>query len=398
MSELTPTRTAALARLDAFLPRAGRDYAALRNYDRPGHPHVSGLSPYIKTRLLTEEEVLEAVIAGHGEKSAEKFIQEVFWRTYWKGWLEQRPGVWSAYRRDLDAALNRVQTESGLRLAWEDACNGHTGNPAFDHWAQELVQTGYLHNHARMWFSSIWIFTLRLPWELGADFFLRHLLDGDAASNTLSWKWVAGLQTTGKNYAARASNIEKYTDGKFGPGLDLAENPAPLLGPPHPERSELRPSMVPTPGMRTGVLITDDDLSLGRILADVDPVAIGYVSTVHMRSPLQVSETLAGFSQGGLVDTAARYDGEADQEQLSIDNLADWVARHEIAQIVMPYQTVGPGRDSLEIAKSKMPDLPVVEIKSYYDDISWPSATAGFFKFRKAIPKILENLKSPAFI
>jgi deoxyribodipyrimidine photo-lyase len=65
---------------------------------------------------------------------------------------------------------------------------------------QELVETGYLHNHARMWFASIWIFTLRLPWELGADFFLRHLLDGDAASNTLSWRWVAGLHTKGKHY------------------------------------------------------------------------------------------------------------------------------------------------------------------------------------------------------
>ena len=61
-----------------------------------------------------------------------------------------------------------------------------TGIEGFDDWARELVDTGYMHNHARMWFASIWIFTLRLPWALGADFFLRHLLDADAASNTLS--------------------------------------------------------------------------------------------------------------------------------------------------------------------------------------------------------------------
>jgi deoxyribodipyrimidine photo-lyase len=66
-----------------------------------------------------------------------------------------------------------------------------------------------------MWFASIWIFTLGLPWRIGADFFYRHLLDGDAASNTLSWRWVAGLHTRGKAYAAESWNIEKFTGGRF---------------------------------------------------------------------------------------------------------------------------------------------------------------------------------------
>ena len=206
-----PTRTAALERLSAFVPLAGRAYAAQRNYDRPGHDDVSRLSPYIRHRILTEEEVLRAVLGRHSLSAAEKFVQEVFWRTYWKGWLEQRPTVWSDYRRGLNGARNRIATEGGLRADWEAACRGDTGISAFDHWAKELADTGYLHNHARMWFASIWVFTLNLPWELGADFFMRHLLDADAASNTLSWRWVAGLQTVGKNYVARASNISKYT-------------------------------------------------------------------------------------------------------------------------------------------------------------------------------------------
>ncbi len=88
---------------------------------------------------------------------------------------------------------------------------------------------GYLHNHARMWFASIWIFTLRLPWVLGADFFMRHLCDGDPASNTLSWRWVAGLHTRGKTYLARASNIATYTGGRFTPqDHDLAAFAPPL--------------------------------------------------------------------------------------------------------------------------------------------------------------------------
>ena len=92
---------------------------------------------------------------------------------------------------------------------------GATAIEPFNDWVRELKETGYLHNHARMWFASIWIHTLELPWYLGADFFLKHLLDGDEAVNTLSWRWVAGLHTKGKTYLARASNIEKYTNGRY---------------------------------------------------------------------------------------------------------------------------------------------------------------------------------------
>jgi len=228
-----PSYTAALARLNAFVPHAGYDYTSKRNYDRPGHPDVSQLSPYLRHRIITEEDVLKATLARHTPQAADKFIAEVYWRTYWKGWLEMRPAVWTSYKADLNAALNRVQTEAGLRADWEAACTGQTGIDCFDHWAQELAATGYLHNHARMWFASIWIFSLRLPWTLGADFFLRHLLDGDPASNTCSWRWVGGMQTVGKTYLARADNIAKYTDGRFNP-KDLAPFAAPLEGTPNP--------------------------------------------------------------------------------------------------------------------------------------------------------------------
>ena len=204
-----PSREAALAALSEFVPRAGRTYAEGRNFDHgPGRRDaVSQLSPYLRHRLITEEDVLRAVLDRHTPDAASRFVTEVFWRTYWKGWLEMRPSVWTAYRGGLGQAWNDVQTQSGLRGRWEDACAGETGIDCFDAWARELAETGYLHNHARMWFASIWIFTLGLPWELGADFFLRHLLDGDPASNTLSWRWVGGLQTRGKHYVATAENI-----------------------------------------------------------------------------------------------------------------------------------------------------------------------------------------------
>ena len=196
-----PTRAAALARLEEFLPAAGR-YAAERNFVRAGHQDVSRLSPWVQKRLLLESEIVAAATRRWSFPAVEKFVQEVYWRTYWKGWLEQRPAAWSRWCEAVPRLRSSLNAEE--RTAWEAAIGGKTGIAGFDAWAQELVATGYLHNHARMWFASIWIFTLRLPWELGAAFFFEHLLDGDVASNTLSWRWVAGLQTPGKTYLARA--------------------------------------------------------------------------------------------------------------------------------------------------------------------------------------------------
>ena len=175
---------------------------------------------YLKDSLIGAPEVLEAVLAQHSLRAAEKFIAEVFWRIYFKGYLEQRPQIWDDYRTGRNAALALVQNNAGIRTAYTQAIEGRTGIEAFDVWAKELVATGYLHNHARMWFASIWIFTLKLDWRLGADFFLRHLMDGDAASNTLSWRWVAGLHTKGKHYLARADNIARYTAGRDGGALE----------------------------------------------------------------------------------------------------------------------------------------------------------------------------------
>src|SRR6056297_2344287 len=288
--ENPPTREEGLRRLAAFIPKSGRDYAARRNFDLPGHPHVSGLSPYIRHRLVTEEEALRAILGRYALSTAEKAVQEVFWRTYWKGWLELRPEIWTDYRRGVRAALDRIRTETGLRLNWEAACRGETGIDGFDHWARELAATGYLHNHARMWFASIWTFTLRLPWELGADFFLRHLLDGDPASNTLGWRWVAGIQTRGKTYAARPANIARYTGGRFGPVSGLEPDPAPVQAPPDPPAGAPPRSDLARPGPEAGLLLTEDDLAPGWLLAQGGaPAASAVLLGTGSRSPLAVA-------------------------------------------------------------------------------------------------------------
>ena len=194
-------RSAGLAQLDMFLNKAGITYAKGRNFDLgPGRHHmVSRLSGHLRRRLVTEEEVISAVLGRHSFSSAEKFITEIYWRTYFKGWLEMRPSVWQQWLLDC-ANLPRTS-------ALAQACSGQTGLDCFDAWTDELKNSGYLHNHARMWFASIWIFTLGLPWQQGAEFFMKYLRDGDPASNTLGWRWVAGLQTKGKAYALSLIHI-----------------------------------------------------------------------------------------------------------------------------------------------------------------------------------------------
>ncbi len=391
-----PTRTAALSSLQRFVPLAGRAYAAGRNFDHgPGHHRqVSTLSPYLRHRLITEEEVLQAVLGRHSPQAAEKFIQEVFWRTYWKGWLEMRPSIWASYRQGVRRALDQVNTQSGLRARWEDACLGQTGIACFDAWARELVETGYLHNHARMWFASIWIFTLRLPWELGADFFLRHLLDGDPASNTLSWRWVGGMQTQGKTYLARADNIAKYTEGRFHPlPGTLAQDAPALAAVPHPPRMD-PPRRPPVDLTAPSILLVhEEDLSPAMLLEQgLRPVASVVLPASRALSPLCLSDNVHGFRQGALKDATTRWAARLGPVLETGDPaaIAVWMHEHGARQIVTPFAPVGPVRDTIDALR----DLPVREVLRGYDVRAWPFATAGFFKFKDKIPHLLEALRT----
>jgi deoxyribodipyrimidine photo-lyase len=383
-----PSREAALAALSEFMPRAGRTYAEGRNFDHgPGRRDaVSQLSPYLRHRLITEEDVLRAVLDRHTPDAASRFVTEVFWRTYWKGWLEMRPSVWTAYRAGLGRAWNDVQTQSGLRGRWEDACAGETGIDCFDAWARELAETGYLHNHARMWFASIWIFTLGLPWELGADFFLRHLLDGDPASNTLSWRWVAGLQTRGKHYVATAENIAEYTGGRFRPAPgELNEDAASLDGPPHPERIAAPERARIDLRDYSALILHIDDLSPDWLLDDgLTPLVTFVLAPPADATPLRMSDRVQDFRRAALESTVRRLSSRLGRVVSCADAgaLKAAVADLGAARAVTPYASVGPVAEALA-------EVPAERALRPYDARAWPHATAGFFKFRKHIPALL---------
>jgi deoxyribodipyrimidine photo-lyase len=371
-----PSRAAALARLTEFTPRMGRDYAALRNSDggREGRC-VSALSPHVRHRLVAESELVGAALEAHGPARAEKFIQEVFWRSYWKGFLELRPAMWRDYR----AAVARMEAPPGLTAAMA----GETGIACFDAWARELVETGWLHNHTRMWFASIWIFTLRLPWELGAEFFLAHLSDADPASNTLSWRWVAGIQTPGKHYLARAENIARYTNGRFNPRGELNETAVPIEAPPPPPAGRLRAADA-APGGRVALLLHADDLGFRPEGCEV--VGVAALADTAPRSRFPQGTVAARFTASALAD-AARV--------LTAEDIAGWARDLGVTRIVTPWAPVGWTAPILDdVARiCACQGLTLHRLRRAWDAACWPLAQRGFFPFRAEIPRLIAELR-----
>ena len=394
--------------MTAFVPSMGASYTENRNFDHgPGaHRDVSNLSPYVRRRLVLERDVVAAAIAAHGLEGSAKFVQEVMWRGYFKGWLEQRPVVWTHYRKGLEHDLKTLEQNERLRRAVEVAEAGNTGLACFDAWATELIETGYLHNHARMWFASIWIFTLRLPWRIGADFFYRHLLDGDPASNTLSWRWVAGLHTRGKPYVAQSWNISQFTSQRFTPGVtDFAEDVRSL----HDEEPDglppvqrLRSPKPPLAGLPTAILITEEDCRVEDFdLATRDVVAIATLSSSHLRSIRPVAEHVMQFEAQALADAASRLGAihTVDGAPVALcagrpEDFATWATRCGARQIVTPYVPTGPLRDWLHDAEPALAESNVrfAEWQRDWDRTIWPLATAGFFKIKDRIPSILHTV------
>jgi deoxyribodipyrimidine photo-lyase len=388
------TRAAALAQLADFIPRAAL-YARDRNRVAPGHPAVSRLSPAIRHRLITEDEVAAAVLAIHPPGRVEKFVQEVYWRRYWKSWLSLRPEVW----RDYLAALRALPESPAVRRIEA----GESGNAVIDHFARELVATGYLHNHARMWFAAWWVHEARLPWQAGADFFFRHLLDGDPAANTLSWRWVAGLQTPGKTYLARRSNLEKYLAPELleslAEGLPDFEHPQTHL-PEIPARVPITrpdlPAAAPDFSATSGLWIHDEDLA-----PETSPLASREFAAMFVGDDPSVRDRFAfpaakrAWLDAALTDAAERAAPHwrapltrAEGGDLA-NSLLRWAQAAGISQVVTLRPEVGPLDDALPgiTAVAAAAGIRLALVDRPQDLALRPLATAGFFQFRERMLK-----------
>ncbi len=401
-----PSRAAGLDRLMAFQGSMGLHYTRQRNHDfgPDDRSNLSCLSPWVRSRLVEERELVEAALSAHSPSAADKFVKEVCWRTYWKGWLEHRPAVWQSYRAEAGRQLAALHLATANEGDYRRACEGRTGIDGFDAWARELSAEGYLANHARMWFASIWIFTLGLPWELGADFFLRHLIDGDAASNTLSWRWVAGLHTPGKTYLARRANIVQYTAGRFDP-QGLAPHAEPVAGFANPQPAPRRTGQRRLAG-EAALLLTDEDLHPETL---IDPgvriVAIAGLSLAPLRSALGCSPAADAFAHGAMADALARAGAHFDAPAIDLTGaedpvsaVADWGAQTGCRQIATAFLPVGWVRDALVGLAAQLAGrgMSLIEIERDWDHAFWPHATRGFFALGERIPATLAALGIPS--
>ena len=374
------SRASAIENLNRFVDQNLFEYSKLRNFDYgpDNRSNISCLSPYITHGVISELEVIKKSLSKFSFFKNEKFIQEVLWRTYWKGWLELRPNVWTDYLNE----LKKIREEFKDNQNYRNAIEGNTNIECFNEWIKELKETNYLHNHARMWFASIWIFTLDLPWQLGAEFFMKHLYDGDAASNTLGWRWVAGIQTQGKNYLASEWNIKKFTNNRFS-NIKLNENAPPKV-------FEKTYTIIkqdfnnPQNIEDKNLLIFENNLSFE--ITDFQNnkfKKIYLISNKNENRSLKLSEKVVKFKSLLIEDQEQRLKAKSiDCKVIDINEIK------KIENCYALYPTVGENLDYLNLNNIKIDFL-----YRKLDQYSWQYCNKGFFNFKNYIPKIISLLK-----
>ncbi len=371
------SRKAAIERLNKFVEEKLFEYSRLRNFDYgPNNRlNISCLSPYITHGVISELEVIKKSLNKFSFSKNEKFIQEVLWRTYWKGWLELRPNVWADYLNE----LKKIREEYKDNSDYKNAVEGKTNIECFNEWVNELKENNYLHNHTRMWFASIWVFTLELPWQLGAEFFMKHLYDGDAAANTLGWRWVAGIQTQGKNYLASEWNIKKFSNNRFS-NIKLNENAPPKISNKTYPASKLEFSN-PQYLEEKNLLIFENNLSFE--ISDFNNhkfKKIFLISNKNKNRTIKLSEKVIKFKFQLIENQKKRLKEKSINSEIVDLSEVQNIEKNSYGL----YPAVG---ESLDYINSNN-----FEIKFLYrklDQFSWQYCNKGFFNFKNYIPKII---------
>ena len=370
------SRKEALEVLENYVEKEITNYNSKRNFDFGplNRENVSCLSPYITHRLITEYEVTKKVLSKHPHQKVEKYIQEIFWRVYWKGWLELRPKVWSDFIEDLKTIEENEN--------YQKAINAQTDIKCFNDWVQELKENNYLHNHTRMWFASIWIFTLNLPWQKGAEFFMKHLLDGDAASNTLSWRWVAGLQTKGKHYVAQAWNISKFTNNKY-QKVELNENALPLTD---TREYKLKAPEISKEDIGSDTLLFfENDLNIESLkLKKYQNIFCIFLS--NEKRKIKLDEKVINFKKKIIDDQTKRFPDTKVLEETQFEELAEKTKKFDIV-----YPSIGENLSFLKLIKKKK-NLEYNFLLREGDEFCWQFSNKGYFNFKSNIPKIIQKI------
>jgi deoxyribodipyrimidine photo-lyase len=381
--------------LENFVNEKLLNYKAKRNFDYGSYKQncVSSLSPAICRRILTEKDIVKRISNQFTYGQVEKFIDEICWRTYWKGWLEHRPQVWYDYLIELKQ-LKPLKLDS---LDYKNAIIGNTGLECFDTWVNHLLKFGYLHNHTRMWFASLWIFHFKLPWQLGAELFYQNLLDADSASNTLSWRWVAGLQTKGKKYIASTENINRFTNNRFSFPSKLILSEEEVPGYKFYEPIHVAVKSNSSKAKNKGHLIIEEDLSFVNVDKD-SPVIIQSKSY----NKFGQSEYVESFSNKALENAIRHCKNEISHKVSTFtwDNtelIKDWIETNSLDEIEIIAPTIG----KYDKLIPRLMDRFNINIIYYYHDWDtsfWKYSDKGFFKMKKQIKNIITQFwETPLF-
>ena len=375
-----PSRSFAIKKIENFIENNLSQYSKLRNFDfgPEKRSNISCISPYVTHGILTEVEIIKKVLKKSLFVKNEKFIQEILWRIYWKGWLELRPTVWSDYLIN----LKQKKLEFKDNQNYLKAIEGKTNIECFNQWVLELKELNYLHNHTRMWFASIWIFTLNLPWELGAELFMKHLFDGDSASNTLGWRWVAGIQTKGKHYLASEWNIKKFSNNRFDK-IKLNEKAIPLSN--NIIHSIVKKDFSEARNLNgKNLLVFDNNLSFEITdLKNNNFKNIFIVSNENETRSIKISNKNINFKKFLIDDQEIRLKEKSIKcEKINIKEI-----KNIGEPLVALYPSVCENLDFLNTKNIKNIDF----IYRKIDKFSWKFCNKGFFNFKNYIPKIIQE-------
>ena len=355
------------------------DYGKLRNFDfgPNNQSSVSKISPFVTHRILLEYELIYDIKNKYKVKNSSKFIEEIFWRVYWKGWLENRPKVWKNF-------ISKKNIDYDYDL-YERAINGNTELDFYNSWVLELRQYNYLHNHTRMWFASTWIFNLGLPWQLGAKFFFNYLFDGDAASNILSWRWVAGLQTKGKQYLFSSSNLRKFSNNRY--NVEKIINKKIFLEESYqiPLEDKIYKNNMDTKS--DNLILFENDLHIETLKNVVPKYKKAYIFLLkNEQRKIKLSQSVLKFKQELVSEFVEQFDNV---EQID-PNFIEYTFK-DIHQIDLIYPGVGENNDFInefQILKNKL----IFNLVRDEDLFAWKFAKKGFFKFKENIPKINKRI------
>ncbi len=204
---ISPTRGGRKAALETLALIRPQPYERNRNFLSGD---VTRLSAYLRHGVLTLAEVRDYALAQVAEPAhAGKLINEFAWRDYWQRlYVELGEGVW----QDQEPYKTGFTADAYTDDVPKEILAGETTLVCMDDFSKDLRDTGYLHNHARLWFAAYIVHWRHVRWQAGARWFLEHLIDGDPASNNLSWQWVASTFASAP-YIFNRENLERYTEG-----------------------------------------------------------------------------------------------------------------------------------------------------------------------------------------